>query len=238
MLLALTDRAVLWRARMEHGADGTLRGLARWRPVSVGDPARDDTEALAKLADGALVMAVETPFALRALEGRPPPGSSALARALGDLPRNRGVEALASLPNGGIVALAEGRDADGTHRVAVLGPAGVALRRYRTETGFDPTAADRLGPDLLVLERRLSLLGGFQSRVVVLNAPSITGARAPLIGKEIARLGVATISENFEGIAATREADGTVLLYLISDDNFSPMQRTLLLQLRWRDWPG
>jgi hypothetical protein len=28
-----------------------------------------------------------------------------------------------------------------------------------------------------------------------------------------------------------------VLLYLISADNFSPLQRTLLVQLRWQDGP-
>lgn len=237
-LLTLNDRAVLWRARTERGDDGSLRGLVHWRSVPVGDPARDDTEALARLADGALVMAIETPFALRALAGRLPPGADALVAALGELPRNRGVEALASLPDGGIVALAEGPDADGTHRLAALGPGGVALRRYRTEAGFDPTAADRLGPDLLVLERRLSVLGGFQSRIVALDAACTRSAGAPLVGREIARLGVATISESFEGLAATRRADGTVLLYLISDDNFSAMQRTLLLQLRWRQRPG
>lgn len=236
--LALSDRAVLWRARIERGDDGTLNGLDGWRSVPVGDPARDDTEALARLADGALVIAVETPFALRALESRPPPNTGAFIAALGDLPRNRGVEALASLPDSGIVALAEGRETDGTHRVAILDPSGVAMRRYRTESGFDPTGADRLGRNLFVLERRLSLLGGFESRIVVLDAAAIPAARTPLVGREIARLGVAMISENFEGIAATREADGAVLLYVISDDNFSPVQRTLLLQLRWRDRSG
>lgn len=35
--------------------------------------------------------------------------------------------------------------------------------------------------------------------------------------------------DNFEGITATRLPDGTVRLYIISDDNFSDRQRTLLL---------
>ena len=35
--------------------------------------------------------------------------------------------------------------------------------------------------------------------------------------------------DNFEGITATRLADGTVRLYIISDDNFSARQRTLLM---------
>lgn len=35
--------------------------------------------------------------------------------------------------------------------------------------------------------------------------------------------------DNFEGIAAVRRPDGGVRLYILSDDNFNPSQRTLLL---------
>jgi hypothetical protein len=35
--------------------------------------------------------------------------------------------------------------------------------------------------------------------------------------------------DNFEGIAAVRRSDGGVRLYILSDDNFNPGQRTLLL---------
>ena len=35
--------------------------------------------------------------------------------------------------------------------------------------------------------------------------------------------------DNFEGIAARRGAAGESLIYLVSDDNFSDKQRTLLL---------
>jgi hypothetical protein len=35
--------------------------------------------------------------------------------------------------------------------------------------------------------------------------------------------------DNFEGLAV-REEDGRTLLYIVSDDNFSPGQRTLLLK--------
>ena len=36
--------------------------------------------------------------------------------------------------------------------------------------------------------------------------------------------------DNMEGLAVHRTADGAVVLTLISDDNFSPLQRTVLLQ--------
>jgi hypothetical protein len=45
------------------------------------------------------------------------------------------------------------------------------------------------------------------------------------------------ISENFEGIAVRRAPDGGVLLYLLSDDNFTPLLRSLLLQFSVRAAP-
>ena len=36
--------------------------------------------------------------------------------------------------------------------------------------------------------------------------------------------------DNMEGLSVHRAADGELVLTLISDDNFSPLQRTLLLQ--------
>ncbi len=35
-----------------------------------------------------------------------------------------------------------------------------------------------------------------------------------------------------EGIAAVRGADGGALIYLVSDDNFNPLQNTILLMFR------
>ena len=36
--------------------------------------------------------------------------------------------------------------------------------------------------------------------------------------------------DNMEGLSVHRSADGETVLTLVSDDNFSPLQRTLLLQ--------
>jgi hypothetical protein len=40
--------------------------------------------------------------------------------------------------------------------------------------------------------------------------------------------------DNFEGIAA-KKAEGGVRLYIISDNNFSPSQRTLLMAFDLKD---
>lgn len=235
-LIALSDRATLWRARMRLADDGTLLDLGEWRTQPAGDPQVDDTEALARLTNGALALANEIPFRLRALEGDLPDAAALLTGALAglDSSRNQGVEALASLPQGGLLAIVEGSDDDGLHPLLTLRHGRLTRNGYAAADGYRPTGADRIGNDVFVIERRFSLLGGFQSRVVVLDVERIAAPGATLAGRELGRLGPASFSENFEGLAAAQSADGAVLLYLVSDDNFNPLQRTLLLQLRWR----
>jgi hypothetical protein len=38
--------------------------------------------------------------------------------------------------------------------------------------------------------------------------------------------------DNYEGVAAGRGPGGETVVYLISDDNTNPLQRTLLMQFR------
>ena len=52
-----------------------------------------------------------------------------------------------------------------------------------------------------------------------------------LNGEDLLRLDPPLRLDNFEGIAVQEDAAGT-LIYLISDNNFQPFQRTLLLQFR------
>jgi hypothetical protein len=47
--------------------------------------------------------------------------------------------------------------------------------------------------------------------------------------EELARLASPYAVDNLEGIAATRGPRGETLLWLISDDNFNPLQRNILL---------
>ena len=48
----------------------------------------------------------------------------------------------------------------------------------------------------------------------------------------LAEFGNAIPRDNYEGIAVTTDDDGQ-FVWLISDDNFMAIQRTLLLKLRW-----
>ena len=53
-------------------------------------------------------------------------------------------------------------------------------------------------------------------------------AGAPIVGEELAQIGSPLAPDNFEGVAARRASDGRTLIYLLSDDNFSILLRTVL----------
>jgi hypothetical protein len=152
------------------------------------------------------------------------------------LPFNKGLEALVFVPKclplaGTLIAISErGLDPSGNLIAFLLGgptPGQFAVRR--TEN-FDVSDAVLLASgDLLILERKFSLLTGVGIRIrriplksvmpgAVVDGPSIFNAD---LGEEI---------DNMEGIDAHVTEEGDTVLTMVSDDNFSLIQRTLLLQ--------
>ena len=237
-LIAVSDRGTLWRAAPRHAADGTLVGFAAWQAVepgaAQGDPPERDAESLAVTGDD-LVIAYEGAHRLRRVPLDAPAGAAAALPTPGQLSErhNRGIEALVALDDGALLAIAEGvRTPSGDLAAWLIEGDRIASLAYVPAPGFAPTGADRLDDTVYVLERRLSL-GGLSARIVMLDALAITpGAR--LVGRELGVLSPPAISENFEGIAARRAPDGRVLLYLLSDDNFTPLLRSVILQFAVR----
>ena len=236
-LIAASDRGTLWRATLDHDADGRLVGVRDWQAVEPGraadDPAGGDAEALAPDSAGGLVIAYEGEHRLRRLALD---DLTALAATLPtppglERPSNRGMEALADLPDGALLALAEGVfDASGDLAAWRIDGERILPLSYAATQGYLPTGADRLDDAIFVVERRFSLLGGFATRIVTSAVAEVRpGAR--LVGRRLAELRAPLLAENFEAIAARRGPGGQVLLYLVSDDNFMALQRTLLLQL-------
>lgn len=244
-LITVSDRGTLWLAEPEHADDGTLIGLAGWRVVEPGALPGDssgrgrDAEALAA-AGGDLVIAYEGAHRLRRVPRDAPAGQAAVLPTPPGLEEahNRGMEALVALQGGALLAIAEGVRTPGGDLAAWVIEHDRALPlAYAPTAGFAPTGADRLEDTIYVLERRFSLLEGLTARVVALDAAEVRpGAR--LVAREIGVLRPPAISENFEGIAARGAPDGSVLLYLLSDDNFMPLLRSLLLQFSVRAAPG
>lgn len=160
---------------------------------------------------------------------------------------NLGFEALAALPQGGLLAIAEAalpgvdpgtdppafcRDAAGWHRVFAL----------PDPQGFAVSGAD-VGPDgkLYLLERKTAWPRGFSTRIrrfSLLTGPKAgtddTGTGGPcalhlgpaetLLHTPFGALG------NMEAISLWQSAEGQTILTLISDNNFSRFQRTMLAE--------
>jgi hypothetical protein len=152
------------------------------------------------------------------------------------LPFNKGLEALVMVPKslplaGTLIAISErGLDAQGNLIAFLIGgptPGQFAVRRTNN---FDVSDAVLLpSGDLLILERKFSWLAGIGIRIrrvalksvapgAVVDGPSIFDAD---LGHEI---------DNMEGIDAHVTPEGDTVLTMVSDDNFSMLQRTLLLQ--------
>lgn len=146
---------------------------------------------------------------------------------------NSGAEALVRLADGRFVLLPEGKDYGLLYpRDPVRGDAARRFAFAPPREGFAVVDAGEL-PDgrLIVLLRSLRWgIPGFASLIAIGPLPQGGGeARfAPRIALDLAGL---IPFENYEGLALRPRADGRIALWLIADDNFSVLQRTLLAKL-------
>jgi hypothetical protein len=150
---------------------------------------------------------------------------------LQEAPENAGIETLVRLADGRLLAVTEELTTDGGVRGWIGDGRGGGWRPlvWRTSEGFVPTDAALLpSGDILILERRFPPVG---ARLRLLPATS-TAAGAILDGAEIARFEGSLTVDNMEGIDVRRGSSGETLVWLVSDDNFSFLQRTLLLMFR------
>jgi hypothetical protein len=248
--LAVSDRGLLWQARLDLAEDGASFALSDWRAHRVLLPGERrgralDIEDITAWENGRYVLSTEQTtrlievedsadgaFATRPLLPVPPP--------LDSVSTNAGIESLAALADGRLFAILERPAANpDEHNAAAFTP-GQPHRRftYRSRPGFVPTGAARLGDEIYVVERSFSLTGGLRAVVTCFPAAILDGVANQVIEPELlARFDARPIGANFEGIAAMPAEDGGVDLYLVSDDNFMALLPTLLVRLRLPPWP-
>lgn len=150
--------------------------------------------------------------------------------------RNSGPEAMVRLADGRFLVFAEGRRDESPSSPVLLfdgdpsqaGARAVELR-YRRPAGFRITDAAQL-PDgrLLLLNRRAVWLGGFSAKLVIAEAHRLR-AGATIAGRTIAELRSPLTVDNMEALSVTREG-GRTIVRIASDNNFTAIQRTLLLE--------
>ncbi|TVR98113.1 MAG: esterase-like activity of phytase family protein [Rhodospirillales bacterium] len=194
-----------------------------------------DAESVTRMPDGSLIVAFERDHRLWAY-AEPGATPTALTQpdGLSAAPLNEGVEALATLPDGRLLAITEGlfHEPDTVVGWVQDGAGGWDKLFYQVGGGFRPTGATVLPDgDVLILERRFPPVGARVRRFPATDAV----AGATISAREIARLEGALTVDNMEGLSARQTADGTVLIYMLSDDNFRPIQRTLLMMFELLD---
>jgi hypothetical protein len=156
--------------------------------------------------------------------------------AVKKLSNNKGLEALVFVPNGlplagTLIAMSErGLDDDGNLIAFLVGGPSPGQFSIRRTENFDISDAVLLpSGDLLILERKFSLVAGVGIRIRRLPLAAI--APGGLIdGPAIFNADLGQEIDNMEGIDAHVTAEGETVLTMVSDDNFSLIQRTLLLQ--------
>ncbi|HYD23221.1 MAG TPA: esterase-like activity of phytase family protein [Croceibacterium sp.] len=249
-LLALPDGSLL--AASDHGR--LLRFTPPGRPgrtvrldyfihVRWGEKTMADIEGLTRDPEsGALWAAYEQQNMIARYTAARRSAGQVFPGAMRNWPSNTGPEAIVRLGDGRFVVLAEGsprwfaRDLP-----ALLFPgdpvagAEPVRFRFRPPRGFRPVDIAQL-PDgrALVLVRRFTLLPPSFSGKLVLVDPAEIRAGKTWRGEVVAELAEPLPSDNYEGLAIEPAAGGGVVVWVISDDNASKLQRTLLLKLEWR----
>lgn len=100
---------------------------------------------------------------------------------------------------------------------------------------FDATDAAILpNGDLLLLERRFNLRDLLGMRLRRFSLTDLKSGRA-LEGETLLQADSGYQIDNMEGMSVHQNAQGETILSLISDDNFSLLQRTLLLEFKLTD---
>ena len=232
-LLAVSDAGAFIAIKMEAGVptgEGSISYMRDQRGRTLQGKTGADSEGLA-LADGLALVSFERENRVLAFDLENC-GSAARGALLADIsltppglgrniPNNKGPEALALYPDGVLRAGLEVPLKD----QAVIGEISLGVTMFderiaRTTNGL-LTGMDALDGVIYSVFRDFSPLFGNR---ILLTAHTPEGTPQTL-----ADLAKPFPVDNFEGIAATRLEDGTVRLYIISDDNFSERQRTLLL---------
>lgn len=234
-LLAMGDEGDLLEARLVLDAAGRPTGLAHARlttplgedgqPLSARGKAWSDSEGIAQLADGDRLISLEEHD--RILLYRHGGGRPTLAPSPDvTFPFNLGMEGLAEDPAAGPDAYMVGAEASGETWVCRLSAGCAKGPTVAKGAEFGLSALQPLpGGGVAYLLRAFDPIRGVR---IILRIVDARGATVDEL-----KLDRSVTVDNFEGVAALPGPSGAIRFYLISDDNFSSAQRTLLLAFDW-----
>jgi hypothetical protein len=246
--IALSDRALWLRARILYKEDRPI-GItdAKVAPVlnNLGKPSpKWDTESLAVDGDTLYVGLERIHSIVRFDYGKN--GFLAAGQMIAvppemkDLPNNKGLEALVFVPaefrlKGTLIAISErGLTEDGNIKAFLIGRPTPGMFSVRRTDSYDISDATLLPDgDLLILERQYSLGLGIGMRIRRIRQDAIKPG-ALVDGSVVVEADARHEIDNMEALSVHRTPKGATILTLLSDDNLSSLQRTVLLQFTLR----
>jgi hypothetical protein len=250
--LAITDRGYWLRGRLTYsGHVPTGIADAEIAPMlySDGKPIQGrgwyDAEALAEDGGFAYVAIERVHRILKFDTGK----RGLLARGtlvpvppeMSKLPSNKGVECLMTAPKGtpiggALIAISErGMDEAKNIRGFLIGGPKPGLFSVKPSDDYDVVdCALTPNSDVLILERHFSWRRGVAMRIRRVPLADIVPG-AVLEGSLLITADMGFQIDNMEGLSVHRAANGDIVLTLVSDDNFSLIQRTILLQFTLLD---
>ncbi len=181
--------------------------------------------------------------------GRYAPGFTRLERlarppAMAGWDDNGGPESMVRLHDGRFVVIAEQHRSGHGSRTAreglvfasdpTVNPCPVMRFTYHLPLHYDPSDVAQL-PDgrLVVLDRRFAVPFAFSVKLSIVDFAGLRAGR-DVWGSVIATIAAPLASDNYEGVAITRKGNATIL-WLVSDNNQTSLQRSLLMKFRLDD---
>lgn len=246
-LLAVSDRGYWMSLSLSYAPDGRLSAVSEGKigPLIGANgralPGRGgDAEAMTVMPDGSIVVAFEGRHRILVYPRSDPPFAKRPSRfpipaEMARAPRNGGIEALTHVGGGYFMILAERLRGGAGAQAGWVGADGSwEPFAYVRPPGFRPTALSLLpSGNILVLERHYTINRGTSVRLAVLSRRAIAPRRR-LTPREIARISSPLTVDNFEGLATRLGPDRQTMVYLLSDDNRNPLQRTILMMFALR----
>jgi hypothetical protein len=245
-LLAVSDTG-LWAILEPREEGGRLVGISRAWMAPVRTPSGNpplskraaDAESLARTSDGATWVFYEQDHRAERFTRLSACQPDSLASVpdrrwqpdeMRDWPSNGGGEASAAVGDR-LMVLAEQLPGVDSGRLGIAAVPGGAVTRFTwpASEGFQPTAMEPATPGdsrMLVLERRFSPLSGVAA---VLAEGNFDGERPAPQAERLALLAPPLLVDNMEALAVRVEGERR-FVYLLSDDNFNPLQRTILMK--------
>lgn len=236
----LTGRIVYEDTRPVGIADAQMAPMLGPDGFALASRGWYDTESVAQNG-GALYVGIERvnrivrfDFGKDGLRARGQPINVPLA--VRSLPNNRGLEALVFVPRGlplggTLIAISErGLNREGNHLAFLIGGPRPGLFAVRRSADFDVSDAALLASgDVLVLERKFSWAAGLFIRIRRIKLTDVRPG-ALVDGSVLFEADLGYAIDNLEGLSIHRGTNGETVLTMVSDDNFSALQHTLLLQ--------